>query len=101
MASVGITSALTVAAVSLAGLTEAGQTRNREALSNATIQHLPPSEYVHQWWVHPSGCEYSRAGRPGETVWYVIINSVGKKKCRPLIVQQAMDDAYEDLVPTN
>ncbi len=37
----------------------------------------------------------------GETVWYVIINSVGKKKCRPLIVQQAMDDAYEDLVPTN
>ena len=66
-----------------------------------SVQHLPPAGYVSQWWVHPSGCEYSRAGRPGEIVWYVIINSIGKRKCPRLIVQQALDGAYDDLVSTN
>jgi len=60
-----------------------------------------PTGYASQWWVHPSGCEYSRAGRPGEIVWYVIINSIGRKKCPRLIVQQANDGAYDGLSNLN
>jgi len=57
--------------------------------STASSQHMPPDGYSSQWWVHPSGCEYSRAGRPGEIVWYVIINSIGKRNCPGMIVQKA------------
>jgi hypothetical protein len=55
-------------------------------------EHMPPEGYASQWWVHPSGCEYSRAGRPGETVWYVIINSIGNRKCPGMIVQHVRAD---------
>lgn len=58
----------------------------------ASSQHMPPSGYASQWWVHPSGCEYSKAGRPGEVVWYVIINSIGKRNCPGMIVQKAHAD---------
>jgi hypothetical protein len=57
--------------------------------TNVSSEHLPPDGYNSQWWVHPSGCEYSRAGRPGEIVWYVIINSIGRRSCPAMIVQQA------------
>ncbi len=39
-------------------------------------QAAPPANYQGQWWTHPLGCEYSRAGRPGELVWYIIVNTV-------------------------
>ena len=52
-------------------------------------KHMPPAGYSNQWWVHPSGCEYSKAGRPGEIVWYVIINTIGKRNCPGMIVQKA------------
>lgn len=58
---------------------------------------MPPEGYQGQWWTHPSGCEYSRAGRPGEIVWYVIINSVGRKHCPVMIVQKAWPGAYDGL----
>jgi hypothetical protein len=58
----------------------------------ASQQHMPPAGYSSQWWVHPSGCEYSKAGRPGEVVWYVIINTIGRKKCPGMIVQKAFSD---------
>lgn len=35
----------------------------------------PALNHQGQWWTHPKGCEYSRAGRGGETVWYLIINT--------------------------
>ena len=56
----------------------------------------PPDNYASQWWVHPSGCEYSRAGRPGEVVWYVIINTIGKRNCPSMIVQKAWPGAYQN-----
>ncbi len=79
----------------------AGKLNYGNAGRGGSIQHLPPMEYANQWWVHPSGCEYSRAGRPGEVVWYIIINSIGRKTCPRLIVQQAMGSPYKDMLPTN
>ncbi|WGI22558.1 hypothetical protein [Amylibacter sp. IMCC11727] len=55
-------------------------------------KHMPPAGYSNQWWTHPSGCEYSKAGRPGEVVWYVIINSIGNRNCPGMIVQRARAD---------
>lgn len=55
-------------------------------------EHMPPSGYDNQWWTHPSGCEYSRAGRPGEIVWYVIINTIGNRSCPGMILQKAHAD---------
>jgi len=55
----------------------------------ASSQHMPPAGYASQWWVHPSGCECSRAGLPGEAVWYVIINTIGNRNCQGMIVQKA------------
>lgn len=57
-----------------------------------SAEHMPPQGHDSRWWVHPSGCEYSRAGRPGEIVWYVIINSIGKRNCPTMIVQKAHAD---------
>lgn len=54
---------------------------------------MPPDGRSAQWWTHPLGCEYSRAGRPGETVWYLIINTV-RPGCPNLIVERGFSDAY-------
>ncbi|WP_299848334.1 hypothetical protein [uncultured Roseovarius sp.] len=54
---------------------------------------MPPDTYDGQWWTHPKGCEYSRAGRPGEIVWYLIINTV-QPGCPNYIVQRGFNDAY-------
>lgn len=59
----------------------------------ASNHHLPPAGYSSQWWVHPSGCEYSKAGRPGEIVWYVIVNTIGNRDCPGMIVQKAYADS--------
>lgn len=52
---------------------------------------LPPIGYAAQRWAHPNGCQYTRAGRPGETVWYLIINSRGNKKCTGFVVEKPME----------
>ena len=54
---------------------------------------LPPPGYTSQWWVAPNRCEYSRSGRPGETVWFLIINSA-HNKCDRYIVERGFRDAY-------
>ncbi|WP_306115254.1 MULTISPECIES: hypothetical protein [unclassified Roseovarius] len=54
---------------------------------------MPPDGYSAQWWTHPKGCEYSRAGRPGEIVWFLIVNTV-KPGCPTHIVQRGFSDAY-------
>ncbi|WP_299373524.1 hypothetical protein [uncultured Tateyamaria sp.] len=53
----------------------------------------PPVSYQGQWWVHPLGCEYSRAGRPGETMWFLIINT-RKKGCPSYIAGTTWGGIY-------
>lgn len=55
---------------------------------------MPPAGYLGQHWTHPVGCEYSRAGRPGETVWYVIVNT-RRAGCPTYIVQRGHSDIYQ------
>ena len=52
---------------------------------------LPPANYRGQWWTSPDNCQYTRAGRPGETVWYLIVNSA-HKKCQVRLIQRAYSD---------
>ena len=52
---------------------------------------LPPGNYAGQWWTSPDNCQYSRAGRPGETVWYLIVNSA-HSKCKVRLIQRAYSD---------
>ncbi|MEZ5714293.1 MAG: hypothetical protein R3D85_03415 [Paracoccaceae bacterium] len=53
----------------------------------------PPAGYQGQWWVHPAGCRYSRAGRPGEVVWF--LNAIPRGvSCPEFILQQPIDDSY-------
>ena len=52
---------------------------------------LPPANYKGQWWTSPDNCRYSRAGRPGETVWYLIVNSA-HMKCQVRLIQRAYSD---------
>lgn len=54
---------------------------------------LPPKGYTSQWWVAPNNCEYSRSGRPGEVVWFLIINNA-HSKCDRYLVQRGFKDAY-------
>ena len=54
---------------------------------------MPPSGFQGQWWTHPAGCQYSRAGRPGEVVWF--LTSVPKgASCPEFIQQKATDHVY-------
>ncbi|MGJ8547046.1 MAG: hypothetical protein ACSHWZ_16490 [Sulfitobacter sp.] len=51
----------------------------------------PPPGYQGQWFTSADRCDYSRAGRPGEEVWYLIINTA-HRKCRTRIVVRAFAD---------
>lgn len=53
----------------------------------------PPISHEGQWWTHPIGCEYSRAGRPGEIVWYLIINTA-RPGCPTYIPVIGFKDVY-------
>ena len=59
----------------------------------AAAQTVPPASFQGQWWTHPAGCEYSRAGRPGETVWFLIVNS-RKSGCPTFIATQTSGSVY-------
>lgn len=54
----------------------------------------PPTNFSGQWWTHPSGCQYSRAGRPGETMWFLVINTA-KKGCPSYIAGKTWGDVYK------
>ena len=62
-------------------------------MTYGTSPNLPPAGYTGQWWRSPNKCDYSRAGRPGEIVWYLIINTA-HRGCKPYLVQQGFKDAY-------
>lgn len=85
----------TVLAVAVGGAAHAGMFSSNAPMVGTDA--MPPDGYEGQWWTHPSGCEYSRAGRPGEIVWYVIVNSIGRKQCPVMIVQKAYPGAYQGL----
>ena len=60
-----------------------------------TAQNIkPPVSYQGQWWTHPSGCTYSRAGRPGETMWFLQVNTA-KKGCPTYIAGKTWGDTYK------
>lgn len=70
-------------------------TQNRAVTSTrGSAGAMPPSGYLGQHWIHPVGCEYSRAGRPGETVWYVIVNT-RRAGCPTYIVERGHSDIYQ------
>ena len=54
----------------------------------------PPLTHQGQWWTHPSGCEYSRAGRPGETVWFLIVNTA-RPGCPTYIATKTWGGVYK------
>ncbi|MFK7746347.1 MAG: hypothetical protein AB8B47_14925 [Roseobacter sp.] len=56
-----------------------------------TSDLLPPTNWKSQWWTSPQNCQYSRAGRPGETVWYLIVNTA-HAKCPVRLIQRAYSD---------
>ena len=58
----------------------------------------PPANFEGQWWTNPAGCEYSRAGRPGETVWFLIINTA-KRGCPNYIATRTWGDVYQAVGP--
>lgn len=84
-----------IALISLAAAVAMGSTaqaakRNMGFTAEAYNGPLPPAGYEGRRWSHPNGCDYSLAGRPGERVWYLIINTSGGKDCVRYFVEQAM-----------
>ena len=54
----------------------------------------PASTTTQQWWTHPLGCQYSRAGRPGETMWFLIVNTA-RKGCPTYITGTSWGGVYK------
>ncbi len=68
------------------------QTGSQKAtLVNYESSMLPPANYRGQWWTAPDNCQYSRAVRPGETVWYLIVNTA-HEGCARRLIQRAYSD---------
>jgi len=63
------------------------------AIKGGNSAAMPPQGHPGQWWTHPSGCQYSRAGRPGEVVWYLIINTA-RPECPTYIATRGGADVY-------
>ena len=68
----------------------AGQSQKHQLVEYSSPL-LPPANYKGQWWTSPDKCQYSRAGRPGETVWYLIVNTA-HMKCPSRLIQRAYSD---------
>lgn len=81
------------------GLTSVAQADVSKTIGRATkikvgkSSVMPPVSHQGQWWTHPSGCEYSRTGRPGEIVWYLIINTA-RPGCPAYISVTGRGDVY-------
>ena len=85
--------AMTFALATVLALPAAAQSYQKQAMQliEYTSPMLPPATYKGQWWPSPENCQYSRAGRPGETVWYLIVNSA-HAKCPKRLIQRAYSD---------
>jgi hypothetical protein len=83
-------------AFGLCGIAQADVSRTigrATKIKSGTSDVMPPATHEGQWWTHPKGCEYSRTGRPGETVWFLIINTA-RPGCPTYIVVQGFKDVY-------
>ena len=80
---------MTIAALCGAMATPAIAGQGQAGNGGATL--LPPPGYQGQWWTSPNNCEYSRAGRPGETVWYLIVNTA-HSGCAARLIERAYSD---------
>ena len=67
------------------------QVNKASGMKYGSSSMLPPPGYTGQWWTAPNKCEYSRAGRPGEVVWYLIINTA-HSGCETRLIGQAFSD---------
>lgn len=87
--------ACVLAAASLLPLPATAQGANAASATPRLVEYqspmLPPASYKGQWWTSPDNCQYSRAGRPGETVWYLIVNTA-HMKCAKRLIQRAYSD---------
>lgn len=81
---------IAVAAAMAVGSSAQAAKRNQGSLAEAYNGPLPPAGFEGRRWSHPNGCDYSLAGRPGERVWYVVINTMGSKDCVRYFVEQAL-----------
>ncbi|WP_417728097.1 hypothetical protein [Roseovarius sp.] len=91
-----ILSLITAITLGLTGVATADISRQIGRASQIKVEKIsvmPPLSHQGQWWTHPSGCEYSRAGRPGETVWYLIINTA-RPGCPSYISVSGRSDVY-------
>lgn len=68
------------------------------ALSAMANVAKPPVNFAGQWWTNPEGCEYSRAGRPGETMWFLIINTA-RPGCPSYIATKTWGNVYNVVGP--
>jgi len=82
--------ALGLAVAMLAGTSDA---QNRIMPKVLKTGALPTADHEGQWWTHPLGCEYSRAGLPGEIVWYIIVNT-DRQGCPRQIVIKSHSEVY-------
>ena len=79
-----------VLAAALAAGSVANADRNLGVLGEGYNGPLPPEGFQDRRWSHPNGCDYSLAGRPGERVWYVVLNTMGSKNCVRYFVEKAL-----------
>ncbi|WP_299670447.1 hypothetical protein [uncultured Roseobacter sp.] len=70
---------------------QAATGKNNAKLVTYSSPDLPPANHRGQWWTSPDNCQYSRAGRPGETVWYLIVNTA-HDACARRLIQRAYSD---------
>ncbi len=70
------------------------------ALAASASVATPPLGHQGQWWTNPAGCQYSRAGRPGETMWFLIVNT-SQPGCPTYIKGYSMDGVYKAHGPKN
>lgn len=85
-----ILSVAVFAAAMVAGSIANANSRNLGVLDAGYNGPLPPEGFQERRWSHPNGCDYSLAGRPGERVWYVVINTMGSKNCVRYFVEKAL-----------
>ena len=68
------------------------------ALPALAAVEKPSPNHAGQWWTNSKGCQYSRAGVPGETMWFLIINTA-QKGCPTYIKGKSHTGMYKDSGP--
>lgn len=58
----------------------------------------PSINHQGQWWTNSLGCRYSRAGAPGEIMWFLIVNT-RQKGCPSYIKIKSNTGMYEEHGP--